>query len=91
MADGHTDFYGVNDYKTTSPPKYDDLVIEETSNEEEFRMDLKAHQECKTDYPTFCNDAAKSGVEKWAVRMDEMTCTYFDKKGNKILIEEIPQ
>jgi uncharacterized protein YbcV (DUF1398 family) len=91
VADGHTDYYGANDYKTTSPVKYEISTVTETSNKEQFKADLKAHQDGKTDYPTFCNDAAKSGIEKWTVCMDEMTCTYYDKAGNKILIEEIPQ
>ncbi|MCX2680025.1 DUF1398 family protein [Galbibacter sp. EGI 63066] len=91
VADGHTDYYGANDYKTKSPAKYEILTVAETSNEKQFKTDLKAHQDGKTDYPTFCNDAAKSGIEKWAVCMDEMTCIYFDKAGNKILVEEIPR
>lgn len=91
VADGHTDYYGANNYKTTSPAKYPDLAIAETSNEEQFKSDLKAHQEGKTNYPTFCSDSAKSGIEKWAVSMDKMTCTYFDISGTKILVENIPQ
>lgn len=91
VADGHTNYYGVNEYKITSPAKYKTLTVAETSNGEQFKTDLKAHQDGKTDYPTFCNDASKSGVEKWSVCMDEMNCTYFDKAGNKILTEEIPQ
>lgn len=90
VEDGHTEFYGTNDYKTTSPAKYGILEIAETSNEKQFKTDLKAHQGGKTDYPTFCNDAAKSGIEKWAVWMNKMTCTYFDKLGNEILVEVIP-
>jgi len=54
------------------------------------KFDLKAHQQGKTDYSTFCSDCAKSGVEKWAVSMEEMTCSYFDKAGNKLLVEVIP-
>lgn len=91
VADGHTDYYGANNYKTTSPAGYNALAIAETSNEEQFKSDLKAHQDGKTGYPTFCNDAAKSGVEKWVVCMVDMTCTYFNKSGSKILVEEIPQ
>ncbi len=91
VSDGHTDYCGANDYKITSPVKYAFLPVSEVANEERFKSDLKAHQEGKTDYPTFCNDAAKLGIEKWAVCMDEMTCTYFSKAGKKILVEEIPQ
>jgi uncharacterized protein YbcV (DUF1398 family) len=29
-------------------------------------------------------------LEKWFVSLDEMTCTYYDKAGNKILVEKVP-
>lgn len=91
VADGHTNYYGTNNYKITSPVKYETLTIAEVSNKERFIADLKIHQNGKTDYLTFCNDSSRAGIEKWSVSMDEMTCTYFDKAGNKILTEEIPQ
>ncbi|HTO35890.1 MAG TPA: DUF1398 family protein [Flavobacterium sp.] len=91
VSDGHTNYYGANDYKITSPAKYETLIVAETSDGRQFKIDLKAHQNGKTDYPTFCNDASKSGIEKWSVCMDEMNCIYFDKARNKILTEEIPQ
>lgn len=91
VTDGHTDYYGANDYKTSSVAKYDTLTIAQVSNIEEFKTDIKAHQQGKTDYPTFCNDCAKSGIEKWAVCMEKMTCTYYNKVGNEILVEQIPQ
>ena len=91
VTDGHSDYYGSNDYKILSVAKYDTLTIAQVSNVEQFKTDIKAHQHGKTDYPTFCNDCAKSGVEKWAVCMDKMICTYYDKAGNEILIEQIPQ
>jgi uncharacterized protein YbcV (DUF1398 family) len=34
---------------------------------------------------------ATLGIEKWEIGMDKMTCTYFDKAGNEILVEQIPQ
>ena len=68
----------------------DKLKIADKSNAEQFKLDLKAHQQGKTDYPTFCRDCAVSGVEKWTVDLDAMTCTYLDRKGNLILVENIP-
>ncbi len=91
VADGHTDYYGVNDNKITSPAKYDALQVSEICNREQFKTDLKTHQQGKTDYPTFCNDCAESGIEKWIVRLDKMTCIYYDKLENEILVEQIPQ
>ena len=91
VTDGHTNYFGANDYKTSSPAKYATLTIAPASNIEQFKTDIKAHQQGKTDYTTFCNDCVKSGIEKWAVRMDKMTCTYYDRLGNEILVEQIPQ
>jgi uncharacterized protein YbcV (DUF1398 family) len=91
VADGHTDYYGANDYKTTSPARYESLIVADECDKKEFKSDLKEHQQGKTDYPTFIGMSAKIGIEKWAVCMDKMTCTYYDKAGNEILVEEIPQ
>jgi uncharacterized protein YbcV (DUF1398 family) len=90
VNDGHADYFGADGYKITSPAKYDVLDVSETSNEEGFKVLLKLHQEGKTDYPTFCQDAAKSGIEKWTVKFREMTCAYQDKAGQTMLTEAIP-
>lgn len=91
VTDGHTDYYGINEYKTSSSATYAALTIAPHSNIEQFKADIKAHQQGKTDYSTFCSDCAKSGIEKWTVCMDKMTCTYYDQAGNEILVEQIPQ
>ena len=91
VTDGHIDYFAANNYKTTAPAKYDKLTIAETSNTEQFKIDLKEHQQGKTDFLTFIGMCATFGIEKWAVCMDKMTCTYYDKVGNEILIEQIPQ
>lgn len=91
VADGHIDYHGVNNYTATVPPKYESLIIAEEAKIEQFKTDLKAHQQGKTDYLTFINMCAAFGVEKWEVNMEKMTCIYFDKVGNEILVEQIPQ
>ena len=90
VSDGHSNYYGKNDFKVNSEAKYDALTIHTSADENQFKADLKAHQQGKTDYPTFCSDCAKSGIEKWSVNLDKMTCTYYDKAGNEILEEKIP-
>jgi uncharacterized protein YbcV (DUF1398 family) len=91
VTDGHTDYYGANGFKTSSTGTTNLLSIVEKSNPKQFRIDLKAHQQGKTDFPTFRSDCANSGIEKWTVRLDKMTCAYYDTAGNKILVEVIPQ
>ncbi|MEW5675587.1 DUF1398 family protein [Flavobacterium enshiense] len=91
VADGHTEYYGENDFKAVAPGKYEPIFVSDACNDDQFKTDLKAHQQGKSDYLTFINQSAEHGIEKWAVDMAKMTCTYFDKAGNKILIENIPQ
>jgi uncharacterized protein YbcV (DUF1398 family) len=67
------------------------LVIADSSKGEEFKAELVAHQQGKTDFLTFIKMCATLGIEKWEIGMDKMTCTYFDKAGNEILVEQIPQ
>ena len=91
VTDGHIDYHGTNNYTAKVPAKYDPLVIATTSKGEEFKAELVAHQQGKTDFLTFIKMSATFGIEKWAICMDKMTCTYYDKGGNEVLIEEIPQ
>ena len=91
VTDGHTDYYGANNYKATIPAKYEALTIADISNADNFKADLKAHQQGETDYLTFIRMCARFGIEKWEVRIDKMTCTYYDKAENEILVEQIPQ
>lgn len=91
VEDGHIDYHGEKDYTTTVPAKYEPLIIADTSKIEEFKAELLAHQQGKTDYLTFIHMCAETGIEKWKICMNKMTCTYFDKAGNGILVEQIPQ
>ncbi|RUT72020.1 DUF1398 domain-containing protein [Flavobacterium cupreum] len=90
VHDGHVEYYGVNNYSVTADEKYPEIKISVAVNKELFIEFLVKHQNGETDYLTFCNHAAQSGIAKWRVDIIEMTCTYFDLAGNEILIEKIP-
>jgi uncharacterized protein YbcV (DUF1398 family) len=90
VFDNHTNYYGETDFKIASEGFPDTLTVKDKSDIEQFKSDLKSHQQGHTDYRTFLEDCAKSGVEKWIVLMAEMTCTYYDKSGNSVLVETIP-
>jgi len=91
VHDSHTVYFGSHDFQTESQPQYESLTIADSSNSDKFIQYLKIHQEGQTDYFTFCRHCAETGIEKWFVSLDEMTCTYYDKAGNNILVEQIPQ
>jgi uncharacterized protein YbcV (DUF1398 family) len=91
VIDGHINYHGANDYIAKVPAKYEPLVIADTAKAEEFKAELVAHQQGKTDFLTFIKMCASVGIEKWEICMHKMICTYYDKAGNVILREEIPQ
>lgn len=90
ITDGHIDYHDANNYTVKVPAKYNSLAIANTPNEEQFKVELAAHQQGKTDFLTFIKMCATFGVEKWAICMEKMTCTYYDIAGNEILTENIP-
>ncbi len=90
VFDNHTDYKGKNEFSISSEGFDNHLFIADDCRVEQFKSDLKAHQQGQTDYMTFLSDCAKSGIEKWVVLMDRMTCTYFDKKGEAVVVEKIP-
>lgn len=91
VKDSHTEYYGADGYKISSNPMYENLEIQDSSHPSKFKHCLSIHQRGETDYYTFCTDCAETGIEKWIASLIKMTCTYYDKAGNEILIENIPQ
>jgi uncharacterized protein YbcV (DUF1398 family) len=90
VTDGHIDYHGSNHYTAKVPAKYEPLVIADSADKAQFKIELLAHQQGKTDFPTFIKMCGEYGIEKWVVSMGEMTCIYYDKAGNEILAEKIP-
>ncbi len=90
LRDGQVEYWGVDNFRVSTSTGCDPLAISPILDIEQFKSDLKNHQNGNTDYKTFCDDCAKSGIEKWRVTMDTMTCTYYDSHKNEVLIEKIP-
>ncbi len=90
VHDGHVEYHGAGQYTVKTPGRYEPLFIATTPDMEKFKAELLAHQQGKTDYVQFIHMCAETGVEKWEVCMDKMSCTYFDKAGREVLVEAIP-
>ncbi|UAY55701.1 DUF1398 domain-containing protein [Arachidicoccus terrestris] len=90
VTDGHIDYHGADSHTARVPSKYAPLVIADRLKTEQFKADLSAHQQGKTDFLTFIKMCAEAGIEKWKIGMDKMTCTYYDKIGAEVLVERIP-
>jgi uncharacterized protein YbcV (DUF1398 family) len=90
VSDGHIKYEGANGFTISGDAKWEPRHIAPEKDTERLQHFLSIHQDGQTDYITFCKQAAVAGVEKWVVDMVEMTCIYYDIKGNKIVLEEIP-
>ena len=91
VGDGHTDYHGANNHSVTISANYEPLQIAKLPHIDVFKQELLAHQQGKTDYPTFIKMCASLGVKKWEINLDKLTCTYFDSTEAPILVEIIPQ
>ncbi len=90
VTDGHAVYFGENAYSTQSEAIYSPIIIAVPANINLLKQALASHQLGQTDYFTFCQQSANAGVEKWTVDTKKMTCTYYDKEGCEIIMEEIP-
>ena len=90
VLDGHTVYYGLNNFQTSSKSQYEALTIISNVNKNKFTHYLELHQQGTTGFFAFCNHCAETGIEKWTVNLYTMTCTYFDKYDNEILVEILP-
>ena len=91
LKNGVTIYYGQNDYKVQSAPTREPIDITSNSSATTLKNTITIHQQGKTDFPTFCQQAADAGVEKWIVDTERMLCTYYDLQGKELISEPIPQ
>ena len=91
VSDGHIDYHGDNDHTVLLPAKYQPIPIALSLQTDTFKASLLANQKGETDYLTFIRMCAETGIKKWEISMDKMTCTYYDHADNEVLTEQIPQ
>lgn len=91
VANGQTKYYNSKGFEVDGGAKYPILTVNDASSAEKLKQAITIHQQGKTDYPTFCIQAAEAGVEKWTTDMMSMSVSYLDKSGEKLAVEPIPQ
>jgi len=90
VSDGHTTHYGNDGFVLQGPARYAALSVSDSPSSEDLKRVIKEHQQGLTDFLTVSRQAAEAGVEKWQVHMIDLTCTYFDRSGAVMMVEEIP-
>ena len=90
VEDGHAEYYGREE-NLMGPTSYPTLMISENGDVDILKEALRIHQAGKTDYLTFCKDAAEAGVTFWKTDVLNLKVTYFDKAGNEMVSEVVPE
>jgi uncharacterized protein YbcV (DUF1398 family) len=90
VKDSHTVYFGATDFQLSAPGLFEPLTIADNCDLPTFKTRLLLHQQDYTDFVTFCNDCAATGIEKWVMDLNEKTCTYFDKNNTEQLVEKLP-
>jgi uncharacterized protein YbcV (DUF1398 family) len=90
VGNGVNIYLGADNYAVKIESGQALLNVSDNSSAEKLKQALKIHQAGETDYPTFCLHSAEAGVEKWVTDISELTVTYLDKKGNTLVLENIP-
>lgn len=90
VANGKLIYSGQDGFQLAVDSNMTHLDVNEIASKKKLKQAIIIHQRGETDYPTFCQDAAQAGVEKWITHMHKMTVAYLDKRGNEILVELIP-
>ncbi len=90
VEDGHVEYLSDEGVILHKEATYPPFTPSKTSDAPSFLKHLKDHQAGKTDYMTFCRDAVATGIAKWIVDTEKMTCTYYDTHGLELLVETIP-
>ena len=91
VSDGRIDYNGSSYFILSAPPKWNAVAIYPKGQKSKLEQAIKVHQSGKTDYLTFCRQAADAGVEKWVVDMKKMMCTYYDQHSSELIGEPIPE
>lgn len=90
VADGTTNYYGDDGHHIKADAIYPTQIINLQPNTEALKQIIAIHQQGLTDFPTVCRQVAGAGVHHWIMDTQIMLCTYFDRSGNAMLAEPIP-
>jgi len=92
VESGRNVFFGKDGNSVVNTPaNIVHRIVSGNASSEKFKHILEIHQKGQTDFQTFCMQAAEAGVEKWTSDLIKMECIYYDKNGNKMHGETIPE
>jgi|GEM_PF-2473740 hypothetical protein len=65
LTNGHSEYYGKDEYKVVSQPTHEIFTIAKDCNRENFLHQLNLYEQGKTNYFGISKGVTESGIEKW--------------------------
>ena len=91
IATGANIFRGSNGSTLTLDKMGPACPVNDRPDVESLKRIISEHQRGLSDYPMLCRLVGEVGVAKWVCDLFAMTCSYFDKSGQKMHVELIPE
>lgn len=88
VVDGHTIYCGI-DHQLESNALHTKKTIASYVDVDTFKRELTSHQLGNTDYSTFVQMCADTGIAYWIMDIDKSQCTYFALSGEDVYVEKI--
>jgi uncharacterized protein YbcV (DUF1398 family) len=89
LTDGHSEFFGTDNYTVRSPAVHDVLSISDTTDRNGLMRYLALHDSGKIGYIEMSKGLAESGIEKWVIDTSELTMTFYNKAGDELRVDHI--
>jgi uncharacterized protein YbcV (DUF1398 family) len=89
ISDGHSDYFDSKGNKLSSVAVHERYEISDEASRESARRAIEAHGLRETDYFAFSRQLAAAGVCAWVMDPVEMTCTFYSKSGEKLLVDDV--
>lgn len=89
ISDGHSDYVDGSGNMLSSAAVHDAFEVSGNANREDARLALDAHSRRETGYLTFSRQLADAGVATWVMDPVNMTCTFYSKSGEPLIVEDV--
>lgn len=89
VSDGHSEYFGSDGHSVASPVYHETFVVADTSDKRKFNTCMKLVEQGKLNYYDMSKALAECGIEKWTMDTTNLTFTYLDKSGKKLLVENL--
>ena len=89
VADGHSEFLGVDGHRVSSPAHHDVLSVAPVGDRDSCLEHLRRHGDGETSYVEMSRGLADSGIDRWVADTAALTLTYTDRAGASVVVESV--